>query len=153
MGDSWARGRTWERADSHASNRETDRLEYLTFNSPQGLVALRMGRKQLEYSKITRLEARTRVLQGVGKLSILAFSLAVGFVVVATAVPQHRQLLELEAKLEESKQAESLVLEELEFHQVEYRALREDSGFLETHARDRLGYYREGEHVFKVRRR
>lgn len=101
--------------------------------------------------KLTRLEARTRVIQGAGRVAFVAFCMAIGFVVVATAFPQRRVLEKLEAKLEIAKQQEDNINAELEYHQIEYRALKEDPSFLEIHARDRLDYYREGERILKFR--
>ena len=77
--------------------------------------------------------------------------MAIGFVVVATAFPQRRVLEKLEAKLKLAKEREATIVADREYHQIEYRALREDPAFLEIHARDRLGYYREGERVLKFR--
>lgn len=77
--------------------------------------------------------------------------MAIGFVVVATAFPQRRELERLEAKLKLSREREASILADREYHQIEYRALREDPAFLEIYARDRLGYYREGERVLKFR--
>lgn len=101
--------------------------------------------------KLTRLEARTRVIQGTSRLVFVAFCMAIGFVVVATAFPQRRVLEKLEAKLELAKQREASVLADREYHQIEHRALREDPTFLEIHARDRLNYFREGERVLKFK--
>lgn len=101
--------------------------------------------------KLTRLEARTRLIQGAGRVTFMGFCIAIGFVVVATAFPQRRELLKLEAKLKEAQEQEESVLADKEYHQIEYRALREDPEFLEIHARDRLDYYREGERVLKFR--
>lgn len=99
--------------------------------------------------KLTRLEARTRVIQGFSRVLFMVFCVAIGFVVVATAVPPWRVVKKLEVSLEAAKQREAKVLAEQEYHQIEYIALREDPAFLEIHARDRLGYYREGERVLK----
>lgn len=101
--------------------------------------------------KLTRLEARTRVIQGAGRLAFVAFCMSIGFVVVATAFPQRRELERLEAKLKLAQDQEARILADKEYHLVEYRALREDPAFLEIHARDRLDYYREGERVLKFR--
>ena len=79
------------------------------------------------------------------------FCMAAGFVVVATAFPQRRELERLEAKLKLAQERETAVLADREYHQIEHRALREDPAFLEIHARDRLEYYREGERVLKFR--
>ncbi len=101
--------------------------------------------------KLTRLEARTRVIQGLERVVFVMFCISLGFVVVATAFPQRRELEKLEAKLELAKQREATINADREYHQVEYRALREDPSYLEIHARDRLDYYREGERVLKFR--
>jgi hypothetical protein len=102
--------------------------------------------------KLTRLEARTRAIRGLQRVVFVIFCVSIGFVVVATAFPQRRELESLEAKLELAKQREATVNADREYHQIEYRALREDPSFLEIHARDRLDYYREGERVLKFRR-
>lgn len=111
-----------------------------------------MARKRIEAVKLTRLEARTRVLQGAGKLAIFCCCLSLGFVVVATAFPQKRALDKLEAKLEDARQQERVVNAEREHRRIELRALREDPAYLELHARDRLDYSREGERVLRFRR-
>jgi capsule polysaccharide modification protein KpsS len=110
-----------------------------------------MAKRAMAGVKLTRLEARTRVIQGAGRLAFVAFCMAIGFVVVATAFPQRRALEKLEAKLELAKQREATVLADREYRQIEHRALREDPAFLEIHARDRLNYYREGERVLKFK--
>lgn len=110
-----------------------------------------MAKRSTAGLKLTRLEARTRVIQGVERVVFVMFCMSLGFVVVATAFPQRRELEKLEAKLELAKQRESTINADREYHQVEYRALREDPLFLEIHARDRLDYYREGERVLKFR--
>jgi hypothetical protein len=110
-----------------------------------------MAKRGMARVKLAHLEARTRVIEGAWKLAFVAFCVAVGFVVVATAFPQRRQLGRLEEKLRLAQAQEESVLAEKEYHQVEYRALREDPAFLEIHARDRLDYYREGERVLKFR--
>lgn len=111
-----------------------------------------MAKRKLAYVELTRLEARTRAIQGAGSFLFVIFCMAIGFVVVATAFPQRRELDKLEAKLELAKKREEVVLADREYHQIEYRALREDPEFLEIHARDRLDYYREGERVLKFER-
>jgi len=101
--------------------------------------------------KLTHLEARTRLIQGAGQTAFVGFCMAIGFVVVATAFPQRRELERLEVKLKQAQEQEESILADKEYHQIEYRALREDPEFLEIHARDRLDYYREGERVLKFR--
>jgi cell division protein FtsB len=111
-----------------------------------------MGRKRLESVKLTRLEARTRMIRGAGRVVLVAFGVALGFVVLATAVPQRRELHRLEVRLEQAKERERIVLAEREQRRIELRALREDPAYLEIHARDRLDYCREGERILRFRR-
>lgn len=111
-----------------------------------------MARKRMAAAKLTRLEARTRVIQGAGKLALLACCVALGFVVVATAFPQRRTLESLETKLLLAKEREQAVAAEQEQRHIELRALREDPSFLEIQARDRLDYSRAGERVLRFRR-
>jgi hypothetical protein len=106
----------------------------------------------MEAAKLTRLEARTRVIQGAGKIALIACCLSLGFVVVATAFPQRRTLEKLEAKLELARQRERLVNAERDHRRIELRALREDPAFLEIQARDRLDYSRQGERVLRFKR-
>lgn len=102
--------------------------------------------------KSSRLEARTRVIRGAVRLAFVAFCASVGFVVVATAFPQLRELEKMEAKLELAREREKDVEAELEYYQISHKALREDPSFLEIQARDRLDYYQEGERVLKFSR-
>ncbi len=111
-----------------------------------------MARKRIEAAKLTRLEARTRMIRGAGRVVFIAFGVALGFVVLATAVPQRRELDKLEARLEQAKDRERIVNAEREQRRIELRALREDPAYLEIHARDRLDYCREGERVLRFQR-
>lgn len=103
-------------------------------------------------TKLTRLEARTRAIQGAGRIALMAFCLSLGFVVVATAFPQKRELDKLERKLAAAKEYEAQVLAEREFRQIELKALREDPKYLELHARDRLDYAKPGERVLRFKK-
>ena len=111
-----------------------------------------MARRRLAIEKVKRLEVRTRVIQRAGHVVFWALCLAVGLVVVATAVPQKRRLEELEVKLAQANAREQDVLAERESYEIEHRALREDPAFLEIQARDRLNVYRSGERVLKFRK-
>jgi Septum formation initiator len=111
-----------------------------------------MAKRSTAGIRLTSLAARTRLIRGARQLAFVVFCMSIGFVVVATAFPQLRELEKLEGKLELAKEREASVLADREYHQVEYRALREDPEFLEIHARDRLDYYREGERIYKFRR-
>ena len=92
------------------------------------------------------------MIRGAGRMVFIAFGVALGFVVLATAVPQRRELDKLEARLKEAKERENIANAEREQRRIELRALREDPAYLEIHARDRLDYCREGERVLRFRR-
>jgi hypothetical protein len=124
----------------------------LTKHSNEGfLIAERMARRSITGVKLKTLEARTRVINGLVGTSSIFCAMALGFVVVASAVPQHRELAMLEKKLKLAKAQEATITADLEYRQIEYRALREDPAFLEIHARDRLDYCRDGERVLKFK--
>lgn len=110
-----------------------------------------MASKRMAATKLTRLEARTRVIQGAGKVAMILCSIVLGLVVVATAMPQRRQLDKLEGKLEVERQREAEIMAQRDYRKIELRALREDPEFLEIHARDRLGYCRPGERVLRFK--
>jgi cell division protein FtsB len=111
-----------------------------------------MGLKSLQGDKVRRLETRIRVVRGASRLAMMLFCLSIGFVVVATAFPQRREVLRLEERLKKALQQEAGISAEREQRQIELRALREDPVFLEVHARDRLDLCEEGERVFRFPR-
>lgn len=111
-----------------------------------------MALKSLQGDKVRRLEVRIRVVRGASRLAMMLFCLSIGFVVVATAVPQRREVLRLEDRLKKALKQENGISAERDQRQIELRALREDPGFLEVHARDRLDLCEEGERVFRFPR-
>lgn len=111
-----------------------------------------MGLISLQGDKVRRLEARIRVVRGASRFAMILFCLSIGFVVVATAVPQRREVLRLNERLLKAKQLEAGISAERDQRQIELRALREDPAFLEVHARDRLDLCEEGERVFRFSR-
>ena len=99
-----------------------------------------------------RLECRKAVLWGFVRLALAALGLAVGYLVLAMSVPQQQRLAALETKLANAKEREREATSKKARAEIEFRALQEDQEFLETQARDRLDYYREGERVLRFRR-
>ena len=102
--------------------------------------------------KLARIEARTKTINSLRRLTFVIFCGAVGFVCVAIALPQRKKLDEMEGRLESVKRRELVVLANRENQATEHQAVREDPAFLEVHARDRLGLYREGEKVLKFQK-
>lgn len=111
-----------------------------------------MAARKIKAAKLARLASRVRVVQALNRIVFVGLCASVGFVVVASAVPQRHELEKLEARLEEAREREGHVLAERERMRVEHRALREDPEFLETQARDRLDYCRDGERVLRLQR-
>ena len=110
-----------------------------------------MPKRKIASAKLNRIECRVRFIKGSSKVVGILCGIAVGFVVLATAFPQRKELQRLEQKLLVAQNRESQVNADREFREIEYRALREDPAYLENHARDRLDYYREGERVLKFK--
>lgn len=110
-----------------------------------------MAKRRTTPPKLHRMEARTRAIQGAGRVAMIACSLSLGFVVVAMAFPEQRKLEQLESKLEEARANEREVIDERDVRQIELKALREDPQYLELHARDRLGYHLPGEKVLRFK--
>lgn len=101
---------------------------------------------------MVRLEARTRFLKGTLSFGALLVAIALGFLVLASALPQKRILAERETRLAEAKQREAVVMAECDYRHGKHRALREDPTYIELHARDRLDYYQPGERIFRIQR-
>jgi septum formation inhibitor-activating ATPase MinD len=102
--------------------------------------------------KLKRLEAQTRVICTFNRIIFAVIGLVLGLAVVASALPQKRNLQDLEFKLARAQEEEKRVLAEKEYREIEYRAMKEDPAFLELKAMDRLNVHREGERVFRIKR-
>lgn len=111
-----------------------------------------MAKRRPTELKLARIEARIRVLRMLNRLAFTALCLALGFLAVATAIPQRRNLIALEGNLAHARELEQETLAEKEFRTIEQQALRHDPAFLELHARDRLDYHRPGERILRIRR-
>jgi cell division protein FtsB len=108
-----------------------------------------MAKKRPQMVKLARIEARTRAFDALRRGVFVVFCAAAGFVCIAMAMPQREKLLQVEARLKDAQRRESIAMADRENLRTEHRALREDPAYLEVHARDRLGRYREGERVLK----
>lgn len=109
-------------------------------------------RRKKVSSKVTRLQAQTRVIRFFNGLVLCLFGLSVGLVAVATALPQKRKLEEKEVEYAHYMQRESEVVALKEDKEAAYKALREDREYLEIHARDRLPLHKEGESIYRIER-
>lgn len=103
-------------------------------------------------SRVTRLRAQTRAIRTMNGVLMCCCGLALGSLMVATALPQRQQLADKQAALERVLEKEREVLAEKEDKQAGYEALRHDREYLELHARDRLNLHREGEKIYRIER-
>jgi cell division protein FtsB len=102
--------------------------------------------------KLKRLEAQTQVIRAVNRIVFGFLGLVLGLFVVASALPQKRQLIDLEFELARVLEAEKVVQAEKDYRETEYLALKEDPEFLELKAMDRLNLHRPGDKVYRVKR-
>jgi cell division protein FtsB len=111
-----------------------------------------MAAGTLHAAKLARLKTRIRILGFLNRVMFVALCGAAGFLVVAKALPQRNELVRLEKRLDEAKFLEREVAAEREQMRIEHRALREDPGYMEVHARDRLDLHLDGEKVLRFSR-
>jgi cell division protein FtsB len=103
-------------------------------------------------SKLSRLRAQTKVIRWLNGLLLCAFGLSVGGLVVASALPQKRQLEDKRAELARVEEARRRVQAEKEDAKAAQEALLSDPEYLELHARDRLNLRGPGEKVYRIER-
>ncbi|QTN31495.1 septum formation initiator family protein [Akkermansiaceae bacterium] len=108
-----------------------------------------MAKKRMTAEKLAKMESANNFIQWINKILCVALAVAFGLLIAATALPQKRELEKLQAQLRAVQEREKNTLARKEHKEIELQALREDSSFLEIHARDRLNYYREGERVLR----
>lgn len=109
-------------------------------------------RRKKTRSKVTRLQAQTRAIRAFNGVILCLFGLSLGLVVVATALPQKRKLVEKRLEHERFLQREKDTLALKEDKQAAYEALLGNREYLEIHARDRLDLHRKGEKIFRIER-
>ena len=108
-----------------------------------------MGKKRVSAEKLAKMESANKFIQGLNKLLCICLAVAFGLLIAATAAPQKRELGKLEMQLRAVQEREDETLARKEHKEIELQALREDPGYLEIQARDRLNYYRPGERVLR----
>ncbi|MEY3394583.1 MAG: hypothetical protein RL346_819 [Verrucomicrobiota bacterium] len=112
-----------------------------------------MAKPKFTAQKLARVESRIRLIKGTNRLLYLMTALSFGFLAIAYAYPQKRENDKLQSKLRRTQEREIATLEVKQHREIELHALREDRAYLEIHARDRLGYCREGERVLRFDRK
>lgn len=96
--------------------------------------------------------ARTHRMRQVNLVIFYFLVMLICSVTVVTALPQFKQLEKMEGELSEVQQHEQRAKDRQDQQFREYKALEQDSEFLEIIARDRLDLYREGETIFRFSR-
>lgn len=109
-------------------------------------------KKKTSRVKMKRLEAQTRVICTFNRIVFGVLALVLALAVVASALPQKRRLEELQHKLQQTLAEEQKVKADLEYHEIEHRALEEDPDFLELKALDRLNLRRPDEKIYRFKR-
>lgn len=102
-----------------------------------------------EYNKV---KARTEKMNTGVRLALCVLVLTATVAFMVAALQPFRELTRLRAELSEVQSLEMAVIDRVDAKEREYRAIEGDSKYLELIARDRLNYYKEGEHVFRIKR-
>ena len=100
----------------------------------------------------SRMCARTRGLRRLNVISFYVLVIFACFGVIATCLPEFRNLQSSEEELAKVQEEELAMNAQVDQQLREYRALEQDPYFLEIYGRDRLDLYKKGEHVFRFSR-
>lgn len=110
------------------------------------------SKRPSKYGDYNKVKARTEKMNASVRLAVcmLAFTACLAFVVAA--LQPYRELNRLKADLADVQSLEAGVAGRKDAKERELRAVKGDKRYLEIIARDRLNYYRPGEHVFRIER-
>lgn len=98
------------------------------------------------------MRARTERMNAGVRLAFCGLALTACCAFLVAALPHYRKLEKLRGDLAEAQAVELSVIERKDAKERELRAIEEDSDYLELIARDRLNYYKPGEHIFRIER-
>jgi cell division protein FtsB len=98
------------------------------------------------------VRARTERMNTSVRLAFCILVLMGCFAFVATALQPYRELQKKELALSVIVVKENAVIERKDAKQRELGAILYDPRYLEIIARDRLNYYKPGEHIFRIDR-
>lgn len=111
----------------------------------------RSVRRRLD-SRYCKMQARTERLHTGVRLGFCVLALMACAAFMVAALPDQRKLDEMKVELAERHASESEVVEREDAKNRELRAIETDAQYREIIARDRLNYYKPGEHVFRIER-
>jgi len=99
-----------------------------------------------------KVKARTEQMNTGVRLALCALALTATAAFMVAALQPHRKLNRMRSDLAEVHGQEMAVIERKDAKERELRAIEENPAYLELIARDRLNYYKPGEHVFRIER-
>jgi len=110
------------------------------------------GRRQRREGGYNKMRARTERINSSVRLAFCGLALTACCAFLAAALPHQKKLEKLNVDLAEVQAAELSVIDRKDAKERELRAIEDDPNYLELIARDRLNYYKPGEHIFRIER-
>lgn len=99
-----------------------------------------------------KVRARTERMNVGVRFALCCLTLMGCCAFMAAALQPYRKLGAMRLDLAEVHAQEMAVIERMDAKERELRAIEDDPKYLELIARDRLNYYKPGEHVFRIER-
>ncbi len=105
-----------------------------------------------EHCTLSSDTTSTSFMQALSRFSFILVACAICSVIVATSMPEYRELRSLENTLDDVKAMEAETLERMEQAKSERVGLQRDEEYLETRARDALDVALPGETIIRIER-
>ncbi len=99
-----------------------------------------------------KVRARTERMNVGVRFALCCLTLMGCCAFMAATLQPYRKLGSMRSDLAEVHAQEMVVIERMDAKERELRAIEDDPKYLELIARDRLNYYKPGEHVFRIER-
>jgi cell division protein FtsB len=109
-------------------------------------------RKKSQGREFSHVRARTQRMNAGVRLAFCGLLLTACAAFLAAALKPYRELSEKRTDLADVEQRETSVIERKDAKERELNAIETDPAYLEIIARDRLNYYKPGEHIFRIKR-
>lgn len=103
-------------------------------------------------NRATKMHARTEKMHTGVRLGFCVLALMGCVAFMVAMLPEYRKLEKMQLDLGEVRGMENEVVSRVDAKDREHRAIESDSEYRELIARDRLNYYKPGEHVFRLER-
>ena len=110
------------------------------------------GAKHRLDNRSAKMHARTERMHTGVRFGVCVLALMGCAAFMVAMLPEYRKLEKLKIDLAEVHHMESDVVSRVDAKDREHRAIESDSEYRELIARDRLNYYKPGEHVFRLDR-